>query len=216
VADFPFPIPDALQAEVAAYADGEGKLPRALDRLGELGGRDVVLLDADRGLRARQLAEIGARVISVTGTTDDVPDASADAVVGFWSVFRPSADRAGTGTPGDDIDAELREADRILRPGGRLLVVHEYGRDDLSLVLSPEHAAARIAWSRRDGWFPSRGFRLHVIHAYWTFPDMGRLDDVVTGLFGPTARDLLGDRSRPRLSWKVVVYDRVRGGVATA
>ena len=52
----------------------------------------------------------------------DAPDASADVVVACWSAFR--------GAPAD----EMAEAARLLRPGGRLLVVHDYGRADEAII----------------------------------------------------------------------------------
>jgi hypothetical protein len=236
VADFPFVIPEAMRAELAASIDAEEKLPRALDRLGGLAGRDVVLLDADRGFRGRQLAAMGARVIALaassgvgtarrgveggsakidvrpgTATASGLPDGSADAVVSFWSAFRPAASGASARA-----DAELAEADRILRPDGRLLVVHDYGRDDLSTLLPPERSAELVAWSRRDGWFLANRFRIHVVHAFITFPDVDRLRESIGAVFGAAARGLVADVRRPRLSWKVVVYERLRGGVAPA
>jgi hypothetical protein len=214
VADFPFPVPAALRDDVSRYVDLEGKIPTALDRLGHLADQDVVVLEegdgARDGVRVRQLQDIGARVTvarrapSATG----LPAQSADAVVSFWSAFRPSTGASV------DAEADLAEADRVLRPGGRLLVVHDYARDDLSRVLPPERSAAAVAWSRRDGWFAAHGFRIHVIHAFWTFPDLARLGGTVEALFGRDARRLPGDLHRPRLSWKVVVYDRLRGGAA--
>ena len=47
-------------------------------------------------------------------------------------------------------DADLREADRRLRPEGRLLVVHDYGRDDVSALRDPQSPEYRV-WSRREG-----------------------------------------------------------------
>lgn len=204
VPDLPFPVPEALRGEVEGYADAEGKLPRAIERLGQVSGRDVVLWDGDGGWRARQLVALGARV---TPMASGLRDESADAVVSFWSAFRPSTDGGASDAP-----AELAEADRILRPGGRLLAVHEYARDDLAVLLPPERSVPLLAWSRRDGWFLRHGFKIHVIHAFWTFPDLDRLKDTVSTLFGEEARRLLGDLHRPRLSWKIVVYHRLRGG----
>ena len=43
-----------------------------------------------------------------------------DCIVGLWTAFRGLT------------DDERREAARVLRPDGRLLVVHDYGRDDVS------------------------------------------------------------------------------------
>ena len=91
----------------------------------------------------------------------DVPDASLDAVVSLWSGFR-----------GVDA-AELAEVDRALRPGGRLLVVHDYGRDEVSALGDPDAPAYR-SWSRRDGPFLNGGgFRIRVLHCFWTFGSVG-------------------------------------------
>ena len=59
----------------------------------------------------------------------------------------------------------------LLRDGGRLLVVHDYGRDDVSR-LRPADLPEYTSWSRRDGWFLRNGFRVRVIHAWWTFESL--------------------------------------------
>ena len=92
-------------------------------------------------------------------TTDaaryDVPDASADVVVAFWSAFR------------DDLDREVERAGHALRPGGRLLVVHDYGRDDVARPSRGHFPSG--PWSRRDGPFLRSGFKIRVVHCFWTF-----------------------------------------------
>jgi hypothetical protein len=148
-------------------------------------------------MRARQLADLGARVSLVESSEParlDAPDASADVLVGFWSSFR--------GAPPD----EVAEAGRVLRPGGRLLVVHDYGRDDVSRLRGerPEYAT----WSRRDGPFLGAGFRIRVIHCWWTFESIEEARRFLAEAFGERGTDVGGSLARPRLSYNLAIYHR--------
>jgi hypothetical protein len=189
-----------LAARLAQALDVEGKIPRALETLGPMGGRDVALVDAPDGIRARQLTDLGARVTPVTSTGAarfDAPDGSADAVVALWSSFR--------GTPSD----EIAEAARMLRPGGRLLVVHDYGRDDVAALHNGGLDPGLL--SRRDGPFLSDGFRVRVLHCWWTFASLEEGREFLTDAFGDAGRELGGRLTRPRVSYKVAVYHRTFG-----
>jgi hypothetical protein len=185
---------------LARVLDVEGKIPKALDALGPVGGRDVALVDAAAGLRARQLADLGARV-TVVGRVGDsafaAPEASADVVVAYWSAFRGAAT--------DEIEA----AGRLLRPGGRLLVVHDYGRDDVSRFRGerPEYAD----WSRRDGPFLRGGFKIRVLHCWWTFESLDDARSFLADAFGEAGRVTGEALARPRLSYNVAVYHRTFG-----
>ena len=143
-----------------------------------------------------------ARVEVVAGdaAATGIPDASVDAVVGLWSAFRAPA------------DAEAAEADRILRPGGRLLIVHDYGRDDVSRILGdrPEYPD----WGRRSGWFLRHGFRLRVVHCFWTFATLDDARSFVVEAFPETGAIVADGLKRPRLSYNVAVYHRTRAGAA--
>ena len=200
VADLPIELAPALAERLARALDVEGKLTRALDDLGPIKGRDVVLVDGPGGLRARQLTDLGARVTLVDSNGParfDAPHGTADVVVAYWSAFRDGAlDQVG-------------QARRLLRPGGRLLVVHDYGRDDVASLRGelPEHSS----WSRRDGPFLTQGFKVRVVHCWWTFESIEAAREFLADAFGAAGRDL-GDRlTRPRLSYNLAIYHRTFG-----
>ena len=201
VADLPIDLAAGLAESLARALDVEGKIPRALEALGPVADRDVVLVDGAGGIRARQLTDLGARVITVDSsgpTPFDAADASADVVVACWSAFR--------GAPDD----EVAQAGRMLRPGGRLLVVHDYGRDDVARLRGdlPEHGP----WSRRDGPFLANGFKVRVIHCFWTFDTIEDGQTFLGEAFGEVGHAVGADMRRPRLTYNVAVYHRTFAG----
>jgi SAM-dependent methyltransferase len=206
VSDLPVTLPDPLARQLAVAFDVEGKIPRALDALGPLSGRDVAFVDGEPGRFAERLAELGARVRSVDWSDTGGHDKAApwaDALVACWSAFR-------------GVDAgEMAEAARIVRPGGRLLVVHDYGRDDVSQVRGggeerPEYGL----WSRRDGPFLANGFKVRVVHCWWTFESVEGAQTFLGEAFGDAGRTFGAALKRPRLSYNVAIYHRTLGGAA--
>ncbi len=206
MADLPFPLADPLAARLRETLDIEAKLPRALAELGDLVGRDVALLDVpEGGLHAARLAAAGV-VVRHLPVEDplrlDATAASLDAVIALWSGFRgPEA-------------AAIAEVDRVLRPAGRFLVVHDYGRDEVSTLRAPD-APEYVSWSRRDGPFLRDGtFRIRVVHCFWTFASLDDARGFLGDAFGDPGRALAERIRRPRLSWNVAIYHRGRGPVA--
>ena len=200
MANLPIDLPLELADRLANVLDVEGKIPRALEALGPIADRDVVLLDAVAGLRARQLTELGGRVTPAALTEPahiDAPDGSADVVAGLWT------------SVGTNVDAEVAEATRVLRPGGRLLVLHDYGRDDVSRLRGdrPEYGA----WSHRSGPFLGRGFKVRVVHCFWTFDSLESGAAFLTEAFGPTGAEVASTMKRPRLTYNVAVYHTTLG-----
>ncbi len=204
MADLPFQLPGPLATRLAAAADAEGKIVRVLDELGSLAGRDVLALDLADGVLLDRFTAAGIRPLRTPPGEPlklPVPDDSLDAVVSLWSGFR-GVDPSG-----------LAEVDRVLRPDGQLFVVHDYGRDDVSTLRSPDVPEYRI-WSRREGPFlRGGGFRIRVVHCFWTFPAIDEARAFLSEAFGPPGEALGSRLKRPRLSWNVAIYHRRRGGV---
>jgi hypothetical protein len=208
VSDLSLPVADAaLRERLTTHVDREGKIAAAMAGLGPIDGRQVVLLDADGGFRARQLGELGAVVTPVAGrVTSDRPARSSDVVASFWAGFEGV-------TPSTDL--EVAEAERIARPGGRLLVAHDYGRDDVShLLADADRERASSAWSARLAWFLSHGFKIKVLHAWWTFDSLDDARELLVAAFDDRGAAVAGAMSRPRLAYKVALFHRTLGVAA--
>jgi hypothetical protein len=205
VADLPVSLDPPLAQQLERALDVEGKIPRALEALGPVAGCDVLVIDGATGLRARQLEELGARVRHAESLAETAswPPESVDVVTGWWSSFR-------------GVDAtETALVDRVLRDGGRLLVVHDYGRDDVSRLRGadrPEYGE----WSRREGPFLTGGFRVRVLHCWWTFDSIDAATSFLEAAFGEAGREVAAGLKRPRLSYNVAVYHRTKGEHGTA
>jgi len=211
VPDLPFiPSDPAEAARVASAFDPDNKILAAIDALAPLHGRRVVLLGQAPALAAR-LAERGAEVTSAQAaisaavspihTATGLPDRSADIMIAPWSGFDGAADAA-----------ELAEAERILVPGsGRLLLLQDYGRDDLTPARGAERTAHLVARSRRDGWLLGNGFRVHVIHTWWRFADPAEAADVLRGALGAAAEPVIAGLRRPAVAHNVAIYHRTTG-----
>ena len=201
--DLSIPLPSPkLEEDLLRVVDPDGKLPAALEALGPVADRDVVVLDCGNGFRARQLSEIGARVASFAFPLSEAAMAElagwvgrADAVVVPWSEMA---------TPGSRF---LAEANALLRPCGRLLVIHDYGRDDV-WSLRPENQERAVAWSHRYGPFLGAGFRIRVIHCWWTFESVEHARELLGTVFGSVGEETAEKMKRPRLEYSIAIYHR--------
>jgi SAM-dependent methyltransferase len=201
VADLPFTFTNpAIASRLARLVDCDGKIPRAIAELGEIAGRDVVVLRTSGRLRAAQLRALNAHVTASADDGQELPAACADVVVRYWGE---------TGAVAAPDRAAMTAAERLLRPGGRLLMVMDYGRDDVAR-LRPEGETPEIyrALRARDAQYAAQGFKLRVIHDWWQFDSLEDAAGFLSEAFGDRGERVASEMRRPRLSHKVVLYHR--------
>jgi SAM-dependent methyltransferase len=86
----------------------------------------------------------------------------------------------------------IAEAVRVLRPGGRLVVIGYYGRDDLAALLEPEAVERALdATRRRTGWWLRHGFKIKVVHSHLALGDEATAAELLPRLYGERSRDFL-------------------------
>jgi hypothetical protein len=199
------PHDPVLTSALAQVFDLEGRIGRAIEALGPVAGRDVVLLDGDGGRRQAELEAAGARVRAVDDLDPGgLPAACADVVLGCWTGLGLGA-AAEVGT--------LARLERVLRADGRLLLVADYGRDDVRpLYADPAREARLSTASDRRGPMLGGGFRTRTIHCRWSFPSMEAATVLLSAIFPETGPRLAAGLTRPRLEHKVAVYHRSRSG----
>lgn len=200
MSDLPVSLPAELEPAFVAAFDPPGKLVAAIAALGPVADRDVLVVDAQDGPVLAGLTAAGARIGTASLASPqrfDAKDASVDVVLGLWSSFRGVE------------PAEQVEVDRVLRPEGRLLVVHDYGRDDVSR-LHPADRPEYGPWSHRFGPFLQGGFRVRVVHCFWEFPSPEATAGFLTAAFGETGAAVAATLKRARLSHNIAVYHRSR------
>ena len=69
---------------------------------------------------------------------------------------------------------------------------------------------------RRDGPFLANGFKVRVVHCWWTFDSVESAQTFVGEAFGEAGRAFGAALKRPRLSYNVAIYHRTLGSGAAA
>jgi hypothetical protein len=199
-----------LEEELLRVVDVEGKIPAALETLGPVVGRDVVVLDSGGGRLCGRLTAMGARVAAFPFPLSEQAAADLTGWVGRAEVVVvPWSELAAPGS------SFLAEAGALLRPCGRLLVIHDYGRDDI-WSLMPELRTRLMDWSHRKGPFLGEGFRIRVIHCWWTFESMEQATRLLETAWGPAGLALAEKMAKPRLEYSVAIFHRSAPAAGTA
>jgi SAM-dependent methyltransferase len=155
---------------------------------------DPTLLDEAR-LRASASHQPNVRMVEGEPTALPLRDAAVDIVL------------HGLIEADDAWLPAIAEARRVLRPGGRLVVMGYYGRDDVAPLLEPEVVAeARHATQRKSGWWLRHGFKIKVVHARLDLRDADIAHAVLPRLYGDRARAFLMTAHPPMPELKLGLY----------
>lgn len=213
-----------LHERLGAAIDPDRRILAALERITPIGGKR--LADVGTGIGHFPML-LGRRTGRTYGIESD-PELLAEARRRVAASHQPNL-RVVEGEPtalplrDDTVDIVLTsridpddgslpaidEAMRVLRPGGRLIVIGYYGRDDLAALLEPEVVAhAREATQRRTGWWLRHGFKIKVVHARLDLGDPATAHELLPRLYGDRGRAFLMRPHRSSLRLNLGLYHR--------
>lgn len=186
---------------IADVGTGIGHYPMLLARrTGRTYGieSDPALLEAARR-RASESHQPNIRIVE--GEPDALPlrDGAVDIVL------------SGRIEPNEAALPAIAEAMRVLRPGGTLVVIGYYGRDDVRALLEPEVVAHALeATQRRTGWWLRNGFKIKVVHSRLDLRDEETAQELLVRLYGDRGRAFLMGPHRTSLELKLGLFHRAK------
>jgi len=219
----PWTEPDpALHARLGELIDPDRKVLAALERIVPLSGKRIADVGTGIGHYPMLLARRTARTYGIESDAGLLTVARQRAAASHQPNVRivegsgsalPLRDGAVDIVLSSEIDPDdgswpaIHEALRVLRPGGRLIVIGYYGRDDISTLLEPEVLAhVRDATHRRTGWWLRNGFKIKVVHAKLDLRDAEAAHALLPRLYGDRGRAYLMGPHRPMLELKLALY----------
>ena len=151
------------RARVLDVGAGDGHTAELLSR----GGRTVVAMEPDGRMidRARDLTWI-------RGVAQKIPlhDGSFAGAYATWAFFL-------SGTPDADIEAGVREMERVVASGGPLIIVDNAGGDEFTALADHPIAGDGARWERL-------GFESHVIDSSFRFDSLDEARALIGFYFG--------------------------------
>lgn len=196
-----------LHARLTAAIDPDRKVLEALERIVPLSGKRIADVGTGIGHYPMLLARRTGRTYGIESDPALLAEARRRAAGAHQPNIRivegeptrlPLRDGAvdlvlTAGILPDDASLPaIAEGLRVLRPGGRLVVIGYYGRDDVASLLEPETVAqAMEATQRRTGWWQRHGFKIKVVHARVDVSDADLAHQLLPRLYGDRGRAYL-------------------------
>jgi SAM-dependent methyltransferase len=223
----PWTEPDPLlHARVGELIDPDRKVLAALERIMPLSGKRIAdvgtgighypmllarrtgrtygieshpaLLDAARD-RATASHQPNLRIVEGTPRHLPLRDGAVDIVL------------SSSIEPDDAYLPDIAEALRVLRPGGRLVVIGYYGRDQVQALLDPHVVSDALeATRRRTGWWLRHGFKIKVVHCRLDLSDAETTRELLPRLYGDRGRAFLRTPYPPSLELRLGLYHLAR------
>jgi SAM-dependent methyltransferase len=219
-----------LHARLGEAIDPDRKVLGALERIVELSGKRIADVGTGIGHYPMLLARRTGRIYGIDSNPDLLAEARRRAVDSHQPNIRivegvptklplrtSAVDIVLTSSilPDDGALPAIAEAFRVLRPGGRLIVIGYYGRDDVAALLEPEIVAqAMEATQRRTGWWLRNGFKIKVVYARVDRTDSELAHEMLPRLYGDRGRAYLMGPHRPFLRLNLGLYHRSVPGAA--
>ncbi len=216
----------ALHQRLGAAIDPDRRILAALERIAPIGGKRLADVGTGIGHYPMLLARRTGRTYGIESDPELLAEARRRVSASHQPNLRivegdPTALPLRDATvdivltssidPDDASQPAMAEAFRVLRPGGRLVVIGYYGRDDVAELLEPEVVAhAREATQRRTGWWLRNGFKIKVVHTRLDLGVGATAHELLPRLYGDRGRAYLMRPHRPFLRLNLGLYHRVR------
>jgi SAM-dependent methyltransferase len=219
-----------LHERLGSAIDPDRKVLAALERITPLSGRRIADIGTGIGHYPMLLARRTGRTYGIESDPELLAEARRRAseahqpnlrIVEGGATALPLRDGAvdivltGAIDPDDGSMPAVDEAMRVIRPGGRLIVIGYYGRDDVAALLEPEVVEhVREATQRRTGWWLRNGFKIKVVHARLDLGDPVTAHELLPRLYGDRGRAFLMGPHRPSLRLNLGLYHREKPAAA--
>jgi SAM-dependent methyltransferase len=219
----PWTDPDPhLHALLGEVIDPDRKVLAALERIVPLSGKRIADVGTGIGHYPMLLARRTGRTYGIESEPELLAAARSRATASHQPNLRivegvperlPLRDSAvdivlsGLIEPDDSSLPSIAEAMRVLRPGGRLICIGYYGRDDVASLLEPEVVAHALeATQRRSGWWLRHGFKIKVVHTRIDLRHAVAAHELLPRLYGDRGRAYLMGPHPPVLELKLGLY----------